>query len=243
MKEYINNMLHLTADIAEELLALKDSGRDIDEALCLKIDQLALIANSNLGSTQQVETSEPETTPTELEIAGEPEPEAEAEIHVYDEPEAEAEQEIMESEAIATAEEEPISLQSSMPAPDAIELTDEMAEAESAVFEEASDALETHHVQTGTIETAITETPDAVQQPVPAITAAQLRNLFTLNDTFLFRRALFGGSAERFNNALEHIAALPSVDAVKEYLSESCHINIKTDEAKDFISSISQLFV
>ena len=37
MKEYINEMLHLTADIAEELLRLKDTDNDVDEELCRKI--------------------------------------------------------------------------------------------------------------------------------------------------------------------------------------------------------------
>ena len=49
MKEYINEMLHLTADIAEELLRLKDTGNDVDEELCRKIRRLSFIADHNVG--------------------------------------------------------------------------------------------------------------------------------------------------------------------------------------------------
>lgn len=42
-------MLHLTADIAEELLRLKDTDNDVDEELCRKIRRLSFIADHNVG--------------------------------------------------------------------------------------------------------------------------------------------------------------------------------------------------
>lgn len=74
------------------------------------------------------------------------------------------------------------------------------------------------------------------------VTVTRLRNAFTLNDMFLFRRVLFGGSAKRFNDALEHISTLRSVDEIKDYLSERLHINPRSEEAKDFIGCISPFF-
>ena len=277
MKEYINEMLHLTADIAEELLSLKDSGRDVDEILCRKIRRLSFLADSNVAdyaderieqitdsmiresATEMMEENPRESHPSDAEANAEAE-ESEALIE-----EARLQAELSEegdddewpagaNETTASATDadahtdpeattQPASdtpcteTDGPTPAGQATEmqqqsmtatLSDEEAEAESAIFEETEDA---------------TYRPPLASAPtVPAISPEQLRNSLTLNDLFLYRRVLFGGSAQHFNNAMAHIASLQSVDEIKEYLSSTWHVNLKTDEAKDFINSISQFF-
>lgn len=239
MKEYIDEMLHLTADIAEELLTLKDSGQDIDEELCRKIRRLSFIADSNHACAPDDRIEEVTDTiirDSAIEMTAEtaPQPSTGAEYEVenlqgdslIDQARREARMsEDDESEVHANTP-----LQSNLP--EDIDTTTcntyenetaPRAEAETAEFEESADA-------------------DVTPSFSSALTASQLRNALTLNDMFLYRRSLFGGSAERFNKALAHMATLHTVDEVKDYLSTTLHINLKTDEAKDFLSSICQFF-
>lgn len=254
MKDYIDDMLHLTADIAEELLALKDSGRDVDEELCRKIRRLSFLADSNLTDNpddriEEITDSMIRDRAAEImaDTASEPQPT----LHV--EPEAETietdalveearrqaelseEKEEMETDTagetswpIAQAEANGTNAEPDANSCNSTETdADTEAEALSAISEENAEAG--------------TEAP-ATQPHMPLVTASQLRNAFTLNDMFLYRRTLFRGSPEWFNEALAHIASLRSTHEIKAYLSEIWHINIKTDEAKDFIDTISQFF-
>lgn len=100
MKDYIDKMLHLTADIAEELLTLKDTGKDIDQQLSDKIAKLARLASDNVMPYDEP-IAKPEETP-ELEVTTEqtftePEP--------INKPEEEPEPESLETpEAVDTPE-------------------------------------------------------------------------------------------------------------------------------------------
>ena len=77
---------------------------------------------------------------------------------------------------------------------------------------------------------------------MPLFTARDLRNAFTLNDVFLFQRVLFHGSPSEFKNALEEITTLASADELREYLQSQHHINLKSDEARDFVGIVSSFF-
>lgn len=72
--------------------------------------------------------------------------------------------------------------------------------------------------------------------------ARMLREAMSLNDLFLFRRTLFGGSAERFNTALNAIAGMTRLSEVRDYMRNRSGINLKSPEAKDFISIIAPFF-
>lgn len=223
-------MLELTADIADELLKIKDSGRDaLPAELKLNIISLAEIASGTPDATP-----EPEPIP---EPAPEPEP-------------------IRESESV--------------PEPEPITSTEEVEEttiaevAASAEFEEEEDAdinpeTEPESIQLPTPEpepepdteskpetVPVSET-ESEPQPEPAnkafrIAPAALRQAFSINDAFLFRREIFGGSKESFDEALAHMANLNSRRALQEYLVEDLGLNLNESPGREFYDTLEVFF-
>lgn len=223
-------MLELTADIADELLKIKDSGRDaLPAELKLNIISLAEIASGTPDATP-----EPEPIP---EPAPEPEP-------------------IRESESV--------------PEPEPITSTEEVEEttiaevAASAEFKEEEDAdinpeTEPESIQLPTPEpepepdteskpetVPVSET-ESEPQPEPAnkafrIAPAALRQAFSINDAFLFRREIFGGSKESFDEALAHMANLNSRRALQEYLVEDLGLNLNESPGREFYDTLEVFF-
>ena len=83
--------------------------------------------------------------------------------------------------------------------------------------------------------------------PAPAAgqrtrTATDLRKMFTLNDTFLFRRELFGGDNAEMTDTLELIASMRSIDEVEEYVYDDLQWNPEDDNVRDFMGLVSNFF-
>lgn len=96
--------------------------------------------------------------------------------------------------------------------------TDTEKEAETAEAEEAADALP--------------EGPSA----------ADLKRAMSINDVFLFRRALFQGSASRMQSALTDIVECSGISEVSHLLTERYGLNLKQPESKAFISFLQPFF-
>ena len=75
-----------------------------------------------------------------------------------------------------------------------------------------------------------------------SLSPATLREAMSLNDLFLYRRTLFGGSAAAFNDALTEIATFSHISEVRNFMRDTLHINMKTSEAKDFINIMAPFF-
>ena len=224
MEEYLDEMLHLTADIAEELLTIKDTGSPLSDHTAEMIARLA-----ELAVTYRMEEPDGDIPAAPAPVAGG--------IPVGD-AQWQVEEEI--SEALATeAEEHEEAFEVAPVAAAQAEEVDEEAEAENAEAEEAADADVA--VPTLPDPEPIAE-PEPEPQRVPLFTARDLRNAFTLNDVFLFQRVLFHGSPSEFKNALEEITTLASADELREYLQSQHHINLKSDEARDFVGIVSSFF-
>lgn len=87
------------------------------------------------------------------------------------------------------------------------------------------------------------ETPEeAGPASVTSLSPATLREAMSLNDLFLYRRTLFGGSAAAFNDALTQIATFSHISEVRNFMRDTLHINMKTSEAKDFINIMAPFF-
>lgn len=223
-------MLELTADIADELLKIKDSGCNaLPAELKLNIISLAEIASGTPDAAP-----EPEPIP---EPAPEPEPIRESES-------------VPESEPVTSTEE--------------VEETTITEVAASAEFEEEEDAdinpePEPESIQLPTPEPEPepdTESkPETVPvsetmsepQPEPAnkafrIAPAALRQAFSINDAFLFRREIFGGSKESFDEALAHMANLNSRRALQEYLVEDLGLNLNESPGREFYDTLEVFF-
>jgi len=187
MNGTIEQMLKLTADIAESLLVIKDADSTLTSDLVDKIEQLHRLAQEPAACTTTAQ--EPET--------------------------AIADEQLSEPE-------------------NAVE----------AIGSEAPDLTPAETEETGVAAEVISE--DAPAAPETGGThrydSRMLREAMSLNDLFLFRRTLFGGSAERFNNALEAIAGMSRLSEVRDYLRNRSGINLKSPEAKDFISIMTPFF-
>ena len=205
MNGTIGQMLTLTADIAETLLAIKDTDSSITPELIDKIEQLHTLAQLPVETVADVE--EPEL-PAELSPKEEIQCEPVAETIRQAPPELEETLEITEQEE------------------DAVKETPEVPEPP-----ETAEAPET------------AETPEeAGLASVTSLSPATLREAMSLNDLFLYRRTLFGGSAAAFNDALTEIATFSHISDVRNFMRDTLHINMKTSEAKDFINIMAPFF-
>lgn len=69
-----------------------------------------------------------------------------------------------------------------------------------------------------------------------------LRKAFTLNDKFLFRRELFGGSDSEFSDTIDLLSAMHSLDEAREYLFDDLQWDPKNEVVKDFMAIITNHF-
>lgn len=216
MNGTIGQMLTLTADIAEALLTIKDTDSGITPELIGKIEQLHTLAQLPVETVADVE--EP-TLPGELSPKEEIQCEPIVETTRQAPPEQEERLEITEQEE---------SVQAIPEAPEAPEIPEVPKIPE-------------------TLETPVTpeepEEPEQEEQAsVTSLSPATLREAMSLNDLFLYRRTLFGGSVAAFNDALTQIATFSHISEVRNFMRDTLHINMKTTEAKDFINIMAPFF-
>lgn len=207
MNGTIGQMLTLTADIAETLLAIKDADSGITPELIDKIEQLHTLAQLPVETIADVE-----------------EPELPAEL---------SPKEGIQCEPVA---------ETIRQAPPELEDTLELTEQEEAV-KETPEVQETPEVpETPEASEEAEEAEEAGPACVTSLSPATLREAMSLNDLFLYRRTLFGGSAAAFNDALTQIATFSHISEVRNFMRDTLHINMKTSEAKDFINIMAPFF-
>ena len=214
MNGTIGQMLTLTADIAEALLTIKDTDSGITPELIDKIEQLHRLAHLPVETANDVEeTPLPSAQPTMDEIPCEP----------IAQPAPQADP---EPETTQDAEEEEVAQPSPL-----------LPEATTAATTEA----ETTEAEISGTETTETETTEYIQA-TPSLTPATLREAMSINDLFLFRRTLFGGSAAAFIDALSEIATFRHISEVRNFMRDTLRINLKAPEAKDFLNVMAPFF-
>lgn len=202
MNGTIGQMLTLTADIAETLLAIKDADSGITPELIDKIEQLHTLAQLPVETAADVE---------EPALPGELSPKEEIQCEPVAETIRQAPPKLEDTLELTEQEEEPVQENPEVPEPP------ETAEAP--------------------------ETPEeAGLASVTSLSPATLREAMSLNDLFLYRRTLFGGSAAAFNDALTEIATFSHISEVRNFMRDTLHINMKTSEAKDFINIMAPFF-
>lgn len=258
MNPTIDRMLELTADIADELLKIKDSGCNaLPAELKLNIISLAEIASGTPDAAP-----EPEPIPEPIpEPAPEPEPIRESESVPESEPVTSTEEveetTIAEVAASAEFEEEEDADINPEPEPESIQLpTPEPGPEPEPVSEpEPQPASESQSVPAS--ETVLEPEPEPEPEPQPEvvpepqpepenkafrIAPAALRQAFSINDAFLFRREIFGGSKESFDEALAHMANLNSRRALQEYLVEDLGLNLNESPGREFYDTLEVFF-
>lgn len=94
---------------------------------------------------------------------------------------------------------------------------------------------------------AAVEAIEAVEAPVAATEPAapafrDIRKNITINDKFLFKRELFNGSNEEFNDTLDLISTMHSLAEAEEYLYEDMALDPDNESVKDFIALVTNYF-
>lgn len=69
-----------------------------------------------------------------------------------------------------------------------------------------------------------------------------LRKSFTLNDKFLFRRELFGGSDQEFYDTIDLLTAMNSLDEAREYIFDDLQWDPENEVVKDFMDIVTSHF-
>lgn len=150
----------------------------------------------------------------EEELEAEPEPEIEAEPEIEEEPESELEEEI-EAEPEEELEPEIVPEIEAEPEPEIIKNVDETA-------------------------------PDAIITLDEAFIrnkAKDLKSAFSLNDTFRFRRELFGNSAADMNDAIDLVNAMNSYEEAEDYFINDLGWDAESDEVGEFMEIIRNHFI
>ena len=226
MNPTIDRMLELTADIADELLKIKDSGRDaLPAELKLNIISLAEIASGTPDAAPEPEPVPDPEPIRESEPVPEPEPitsTEEVEETTIAEVAASAEFE-EEEDADINPEPEPESIQLPTPEPEPEPDTESKPE-------------------TVPVSETVSEPQPEPEKKAFRIAPAALRQAFSINDAFLFRREIFGGSKESFDEALAHMANLNSRRALQEYLVEDLGLNLNESPGREFYDTLEVFF-
>lgn len=251
-------MLELTADIADELLKIKDSGCNaLPAELKLNIISLAEIASGTPDAAP-----EPEPIPEPIpEPAPEPEPIRESESVPESEPVTSTEEveetTIAEVAASAEFEEEEDADINPEPEPEFIQLPTPEPEPEPEPVSEPKPETASEPQSVPAPETVSEPEPEPEPEPQPEvvpepqpepenkafrIAPAALRQAFSINDAFLFRREIFGGSKESFDEALAHMANLNSRRALQEYLVEDLGLNLNESPGREFYDTLEVFF-
>lgn len=85
----------------------------------------------------------------------------------------------------------------------------------------------------------ITDSDESVE---PTEQSRNLRQIFTLNDKFRFRRELFGNSDTEFADCLNLLSAMSSVAEAYEYLFNDLEWDKSNDEVVEFLTIVESYF-
>ena len=194
----------------------------VDEQVGEEFDeQEPVVEPEDEPEAEPEEEIEPEIE-AEPEIEVEPEPEPEEEIEAEPEPEIEP-----EVEAEPEIEEEP------EPEPE--------EELEPEIVPEIEAEPEPEIIK-NVDETA----PDAIITLDEAFIrnkAKDLKSAFSLNDTFRFRRELFGNSAADMNDAIDLVNAMNSYEEAEDYFINDLGWDAESDEVGEFMEIIRNHFI
>lgn len=269
MNPVIDQMLALTADIAEELLLIKDAERDtLPDGLKLKIISLAELAATSDGAQPQEDTAvEENVAVTEDDAAeienAEFEEEADADVNLAEENVEEIEQ-LPSSEPVAQSMEQPEEQHEAGEIPisqvdkESYEEDKELSDAEPEITPESDSEPVEEPEPVPESEPEIVPAPGPEPEPTPESTSIQAiveevetprRNIsptdiyrtFSINDAFFYRREIFGGSRQQMMESLVQISMLPDRAALREYLVERLGLNLDETPGKEFYQSLEAL--
>ena len=231
----IKSMLREVLELEGLLMVADSRGDETPDAVFTlikeKIEQLREYTSClpDVAVDEQVDKQEPIVEPEDEPVyVLEAEPEEEIELEI--EPEVEAEPEIEEEpelEEELEAEDEPEEEIEAEPEPEIVPEIE--AEPEPEIIKNVD-------------ETA----PDAIITLDEAFIrnkAKDLKSAFSLNDTFRFRRELFGNSAADMNDAIDLVNAMNSYEEAEDYFINDLGWDAESDEVGEFMEIIRNHFI
>ncbi|MCI6857144.1 MAG: hypothetical protein MR865_06935 [Bacteroidales bacterium] len=259
----IKSMLREVLELEGLLMVADSRGDETPDAVFTlikeKIEQLREYTSClpDVAVVEQFDEQEPVVEPEdepEDELEAEPEPEQEVEPEI--EPEVEAEPEIEED-----PEPEPEEELEAEPEPEQ-EVVAEL-EIEEEPEPEPEEELEAEIEPEEELEPEIV--PEIEAEPEPEIIknvdetapeaiitldeafirnkAKDLKSAFSLNDTFRFRRELFGNSAADMNDAIDLVNAMNSYEEAEDYFINDLGWDAESDEVGEFMEIIRNHFI
>lgn len=160
-------------------------------------------------------------------------PEPEPVSEVVDEPEPEMS--VAEPQPVDEGPAEPVAY--SAPVECGMAAGDAEVIAESVEMEEEADADEPQPVIAGNADDA--EDDAGGDMPVPG---RELRQFFTINDRYRFRRELFGNSDTDMADTLNMIEAMASVAEVQDYVYSDLGWDPEIEEVQEFMDIVTRYF-
>ena len=247
----IKSMLREVLELEGLLMVADSRGDETPDAVFTlikeKIEQLREYTSClpDVAVDEQVDEQEPVVEPedeTEYVLEAEPEEEIEqgveqeieAEPEIEEEPEPEPELEIVpevEAEPEPEIEEEP------EPEPEE-ELE---AEPEPEIVPEIEAEPEPEIIKN--VDETAPEAIITLDEAFIRNKAKDLKSAFSLNDTFRFRRELFGNSAADMNDAIDLVNAMNSYEEAEDYFINDLGWDAESDEVGEFMEIIRNHFI
>lgn len=239
MKTDIRKMIAEAYELEGLLLLADNRGADTPEyvftAIGEKLDRLQMLLGEREGDEGEETQEDACMVENDVADAGSEEPVVDA--PESEEPEPEPEEDVAE----VTAEQEPM-----------VELVLDDEPTAEPDAETPNVADETEDVEA---EDNIEEEPEAnekasddseplrLDEKLQRSRSKDLKSAFSLNDTFRFRRELFGNSAAEMTDALHMVEAMHSFDEAEDYFYGDLGWDRESDDVKEFMAIIKNHFL
>lgn len=252
MKTDIRKMIAEAYELEGLLLLADNRGADTPEyvftAIGEKLDRLQMLLGEREGD--EGEETQEDACMVENDVA-----DAVSEEPVVDAPESEElepepEEDVAEVTAEQVADGEYDNEQESM-----VELVLDDEPTAEPTAETPNVADETEDVEAEDNEDNIEEVPEAnekasddseplrLDEKLQRSRSKDLKSAFSLNDTFRFRRELFGNSAAEMTDALHMVEAMHSFDEAEDYFYGDLGWDRESDDVKEFMAIIKNHFL
>lgn len=239
MKTDIRKMIAEAYELEGLLLLADNRGADTPEyvftAIGEKLDRLQMLLGEREGD--EGEETQEDTCMVENDVADagseEPEPEPEEDVaEVTAEQVADGEYDNEQEPMVELVLDDEPTAEPDAETPNVADETEDVEaedniEEETEANEKASDDSE----------------PLRLDEKLQRSRSKDLKSAFSLNDTFRFRRELFGNSAAEMTDALHMVEAMHSFDEAEDYFYGDLGWDRESDDVKEFMAIIKNHFL
>lgn len=239
MKTDIRKMIAEAYELEGLLLLADNRGADTPEyvftAIGEKLDRLQMLLGEREGD--EGEETQEDTCMVENDVADagseEPEPEPEEDVaEVTAEQVADGEYDNEQEPMVELVLDDEPTAEPDAETPNVADETEDV-EAEDNI-EEETEANE---------KTSDDSEPLRLDEKLQRSRSKDLKSAFSLNDTFRFRRELFGNSAAEMTDALHMVEAMHSFDEAEDYFYGDLGWDRESDDVKEFMAIIKNHFL